>query len=112
MGEHMNERIYKILEFNKIKDILSTYAVTYLGKGLCNELLPTTNTLEIQRMQDETAEALSYYLKQHDIPLSPISDIKEILNKTSIGGILSIEELLKVSNTLFISRRIRVYCNY
>ena len=107
MGEHMNERIYKILEFNKIKDILSTYAVTYLGKGLCNELLPTTNTIEIQRMQDETAEALSYYLKQHDIPLSPISDIKEILNKTSIGGILSIEELLKVSNTLFISRRIK-----
>ena len=103
----MNERIYKILEFNKVKEILKNYAVTYLGRERCDSLLPSTNSLEIEKWQNETEEALSYYLKQHDIPLSPISNIDEILNKTSIGGILSIEELLKVSNTLFIARRLK-----
>ena len=103
----MNERIFKILEFNKVKDNLRTYAITYLGRGLCDALEPSTNILEIERGQNDTEEALAYYLKQHDIPLSPISNIEEILNKTSIGGILSIEELLKFSNTLYIARRLK-----
>ena len=58
-------------------------------------------------MQQETTEATSYLLKQHDIPLSPVSDIREVIKKVEIGGILSISDLLHISEILRISRRLK-----
>ena len=55
-------------------------------------------------MQNETYEATSYILKQHDIPLVPISDISTILDKIDFGGILQIDELIKITDILRTSR--------
>ncbi|MBO5143683.1 MAG: endonuclease MutS2 [Clostridia bacterium] len=103
----MNTKVYESLEFNKIKNILEKYAVTYMGKEKIAKLEPSTNSLEIERMQAETTEATSYILKQHDIPLSPVSDINQIIKKVEIGGILNISELMKISDILRVSRRLK-----
>jgi len=103
----MNPKIYETLEFHKIKQILSNYTVTYLGKEKIEQLEPSTKFLEIERRQQETTEATAYLLKQHDIPLSPVSDIREIIKKVEIGGILSIPDLLHISEILRISRRLK-----
>ncbi len=103
----MNTKVYESLEFNKIKNILEKYAVTYMGKEKVAKLEPSTNSLEIERMQAETTEATSYILKQHDIPLSPVSDITPIIKKIEIGGILNIPELIKISDVLGVSRRLK-----
>jgi DNA mismatch repair protein MutS2 len=96
-----------ILEFNKIINTLKSFAVTYIGKQLTQELEPSSNIDDILHMQKETSEATSYYLRQHDIPLSPISDIGNVLSKLNIGGILSIDELIKVTDILRVSRKIK-----
>lgn len=103
----MLSKVYETLEFNKIKDILSKYAVTDFAKALINDLEPSNSLLEIKRRQNETTEATSYLLKQHDIPLSPFSDISQILKKTEIGGVLSIKELLNVADALRVSRKLK-----
>ena len=103
----MNTKVYEALEFNKIKNILSKYAVTYLGKEKIDNLEPSTNSLEIERLQAETTEATAYILKQHDIPLSPVSDISQIIKKIDIGGILNIPELINISDILRVSRRLK-----
>ena len=103
----MNTKIYEALEFNKIKTILTKYAVTYLAKDKIIELEPSINSLEIERSQNETTEATAYILKQHDIPLSPITDINAIIKKLEIGGILNIKELLNITDILRVSRRLR-----
>ena len=103
----MNSKIYESLEFNKIKHILSQYAVTYMGKEKIENLEPSTNSLEIEHMQAETTEATAYILKQHDIPLSPVSDIKQTLKKLDIGGILNIPELIGISDILRVSRKLK-----
>ena len=103
----MNQKSIETLEFPKIKELLKNHAITYLGKAKIDALMPSTNSLEIQSIQDETEEATSYIVRQHDIPLVPISNIDSIIQKINIGGILTIPELLKISNTLMCSRRLK-----
>ena len=103
----MNKKVYDSLEFNKIKQILSDYAITYLGKEKVQKLEPSTNILEIENWQNETTEATSYLLKQHDIPINSFRDIFPILKKVDIGGILTIPELIAVADILKISRRLK-----
>ena len=103
----MNNKLYESLEFNKIKNILGKYAITYLGKEKVETLEPSTNFLEIERLQAETTEATAYILKQHDIPLSPVNDISKIITKINIGGILNIPELMNISDVLRVSRKLK-----
>ena len=103
----MNKKVLETLEYNKIIEQLEKYAVTYLGKEKVNALEPTSNSLLINNWQKETLEATSYILKQHDIPLAPISNIYEQLNKINIGGILTIKELLLISDILRVSRKLK-----
>ena len=104
----VNKKSLETLEFNKILNILESYAVTYLGKEKISKIFPSSNSIEIKRLQDETTEATSYLLKQHDIPIVPISNIDEIIKKINIGGILSISELLKISDILRTSRKLKL----
>lgn len=103
----MNAKAYETLEFHKIKQILSTYAITEFGKEKVLQLEPSTHFLEIERRQKETTEATSYLLKQHDIPLSPICDIREVIKKVEIGGVLTILDLLHIADILRVSRRLK-----
>ena len=103
----MDNKAILILEFNKIRENLDNFAITYIGKQIIENLSPSSNADDITKMQKETLEATSYYLRQHDIPLSPISDISNIISKLNVGGILSIDELLKVTDILRVSRKIK-----
>ncbi len=103
----MDNKANLVLEFNKIKDRLKTYAITYIGRQLIDELAPSSKELEITASQNETKEATSYILRQHEIPISPISDISNLLNKLNIGGILNILELIKITDVLRISRTLK-----
>ena len=77
----MNSKIINTLEFNKVLNILKSFAITDLAKDEIDALVPSSNKLEIDRAQSETTEATSYLLKQHDIPLSPISNLDKIIAK-------------------------------
>ena len=103
----MNNKAIETLDYYKILELLKRYAITYLGKEKIESLRPSTNSLEIDNWQQETSEATSYLLKQHDIPLSPISNIDEQINKIDIGGTLNIVELLKITDVLRISRLLK-----
>ncbi len=103
----MNQKSIDTLEFNKIKNILEKYAVTFLGKELVSKLVPSSEELEIRRWQEETTQATSYLLKQHDIPLVPISDITPLIQKINLGGTLGIKDLLLISDILRVSRKLK-----
>ena len=103
----LNNKTIETLEFNKIKKILEGYAITYIGKERIQNLMPSSNSLEIKEWQKETSEATSYLLRQHDIPLNPITNIDNTLNKINIGGILTIKELLQITDVLRVSRNLK-----
>lgn len=105
----MNEKSLRMLEFKKIIDRLSEFAVTYLGKEKCDNLMPSSNIKEVERWQKETAEASSLILKFGNPPISRISNYSTIAQKIRIGGILSIEELINTANILKNMRQLKDY---
>ena len=54
----MKERTFRILEFNKVKDKLRSYAVTSGGKELIDALSPYNSIYEVENKLEETNEAL------------------------------------------------------
>jgi len=53
----MNEKYLKILEFDKIKDILSNYAISENAKDKIEKLEPSTRREVIELLLEQTSEA-------------------------------------------------------
>src|SRR5690625_7959504 len=90
----MQDRIFRVLEFNKIKNQLIKQAETSIGKSLASHIKPLTDLEAVIKKHDETDEAATIIRLQKDIPLGGIFDIRESLKRSVIGGILTMEECL------------------
>lgn len=103
----MNERILRVLDFQKVIDRLIQHAQTSLGKDLVSKLKPSTNLEEVNRLQDETDEASQVIRLNVPIPLGGIFDIRPSLKRSVIGGVLSTSECLDVANTIYGGRQVK-----
>lgn len=101
----MNQRVLKVLEFNKIIEQLTKHAETSIGKGLTEKLNPAIELSEVNALQDETDEAVQILRLNKVIPLGGIRDIRPSLKRSSIGGGLSALECLDVANTIYGGRQ-------
>jgi len=105
----MNEKALHTLEFDKIINKLSSYACSKMGKELALQLKPSTNLKEIKHWQKETSEAVSMILRKGSLSLGALKDIRPYLKRVSVGGVLSIEELLYTGDFLYVSRKTKNY---
>ena len=107
----MNKKVIKILEFNKIVETLSSFAVSGEAAELCRNLRPINTPSEIERMQTETADALALVFKK-DVPsFSGIHDVSMHLSKARIGGCLAAADLLQIASLLMVAKRCKEYFN-
>lgn len=105
----INKKTLITLEFNKILNMLEKNCITFVGKQMALSLYPSSSIDNIINLQKETTEACSFALRKSAPPISPIIDLKNIVNKINIGSILSIDELLKIATTLKIFREVKEY---
>jgi DNA mismatch repair protein MutS2 len=105
----LDERSTRVLEFHKIKERLRAHAATSLGKELADSVGPVTCANEVRRRQRETTEGRAILSAGRDVSLGGVRDIRSILERAAIGGILSPEELLDVSSTLTAAMRLRKF---
>jgi DNA mismatch repair protein MutS2 len=63
----MNEKVLKIVEYNKIIERLEEHADSQPGKKLCRELLPMDNLFDIEHAQAQTESALSHLFRKGSI---------------------------------------------
>ena len=105
----MNERTYRVLEFEKILTRLSTYASSALGKELALKLRPSCQPDEIKTWQAETTEARLLSQSGEKVPLGGIHDLRAALRKASLGGVLSPEELAAVGDTCRAARLLKAF---
>src|SRR5690625_7978047 len=92
----MNERSMKLLEFHKIKEQLIEKTETTLGAERAEQLLPSSNLDEAKRWQDETDESAQIIRLNKSLPLGGISDIRDSLKRSKIGGVLSAQQCLSI----------------
>lgn len=105
----MNKRSLRILEYNKIIDMLIPYAGSPMGQTLCKRLKPSTDHAQILRLQEETRDALSRLYKQGSISFSGVTDIGMSLKRLEVGATLSPAELLDIARLLDNTLSVRQY---
>ncbi|HHT48755.1 MAG TPA: endonuclease MutS2 [Firmicutes bacterium] len=105
----MNEKTFRVLEFDKILSRLSTYASSQLGKELALTLRPALTSPAIKEAQAETTEACRLTQSGERIPLGGIHDLRAALKKAGLGGVLSPEELAAVGETCRAARLFREF---
>ncbi len=105
----MDERACKVLEYDKVIEMLKRYAGSELGRARCAELKPQTDVKEIHRMQEETRDALARIYKKGSLSFYGLPDIRGALKLLEVGSSLLAVELLKISSVLTATQRVKSY---
>ncbi len=103
----MNEKIFRTLEFDKIKEILQKYAVSAMGKDKITDLVPLKNPDDVKVLLKKTDEAVEIIEKHGSSPVHRYNDVRSILARIRIEAVLSMGELLDVALFLKAVRQAR-----
>lgn len=103
----MNERVQRLLEFDKIKVRLRELAGSEMGKSLIEQMTPSSVPLTIQGWQRETSEASALLTQLGQIHMGPIHDVRSGLQLAVIGSYMVPGQLLQVADTLRSSRNLK-----
>ncbi|NLB38486.1 MAG: endonuclease MutS2, partial [Clostridiales bacterium] len=94
----MNNKALRLLEFPRIREILSTHATTDIGHDLCLQLPVSSALAHVTRLQAETQEAMVILTYRGDSPMIPFSDVRGPLNLAQKGATLSMRTLLDIAD--------------
>lgn len=105
----MNKKIFEILEFQKILEMLEKYATSEPGRELCQSLQPEIEFESIQHLQDETSAARERIRKNHEISFHKVTNLSSVLDRLESGNPLSPAELLRISDLLDAAKKAKSY---
>ena len=97
------------LEFNSIREHLSRFTHTFEGKKLACILEPSSKSMQVQSMLNETNECLKAINIKGDLPISEINDVSLYIKNLKSSLSLSTKGLLEMCNILRTSREITEY---
>ena len=107
----MNKKALKVLEYEKIIDILNNQVGSAMTKEVVSKLRPMKNLRMINEALTETTEAVSVIVRKGAMPIGNFYDIDGILNLSRKGGSLSMKQLLMVKYNLRIAKQIKAFLN-
>ena len=107
----MNEKTLKILEFDKIINMIVNLTSSPLGAELAAKLMPETDYGKVLRNLKETSDGVTFIVKRGGPPMGGIHDIRESLKRLEIGAVLNLGELLKTAGVLRAVRNLKNYAN-
>ena len=105
----MNEKVFHIVEFNKIIDQLTENANSAPAKTLCRNLKPMDNLPDIRLAQEETDAALQLLFRKGNVNFGSNRDFGYTFGALSIGSTLTAAELLHLSSFLDNVGRVQAY---
>lgn len=92
----MNEKIYKILEFERIKEMLAYYATSVPGKEKCFNLVAYTDLNKIEQLQTETSDALNRIKHETVCTFMNVTNLLNVFENIENGSILNCAELIRI----------------
>ncbi len=107
----MNEKAYKVLEYNKILEFLGAEAASPITKKIIEELKPVLDVFLIKEMLAETTEAVSVIMRKGALPLGSFYDIKNSIYQADKGSTLTMKQLLEILYNLQIARNAASFLN-
>ncbi|MDI3281570.1 MAG: endonuclease MutS2, partial [Bacillota bacterium] len=94
----MDAKTLTLLEYDQILQLLAAQAVTGRGKELALSLHPQTEREAVEAALAETEEGVRL-LEQGGLPWGGLVDVRPVLQRARLGGLLAPEELLAVAST-------------
>lgn len=108
----MNEKVLHVLEYDKIVQKLSGFAVSPMAKERAQQLRPSVSLSEITLRQQETTEAVSMMLRKGSPSFGGFREIRPQLKRAEMGGMLSILELMHIGEFLYVCRKAKNYAKH
>ena len=105
----MNDRAIRVLEFDKIREMLVHYAGSTLGRIRAGELMPAATLEEADLLQMQAEDATRRIDKKGSLSFGGIGDIGESLVRLEHGGCLTAPELLRIGSILTATQRVKQY---
>lgn len=105
----MNKRSLRILEYNKILSLLTDFAASDMAKRRCDRMKPQRDLAAINRLQEETRDALLRLNRQGNVSFAGLKDIGPSIKRLEVKGTLTSGELLDVAALLSTAQNVRQY---
>lgn len=105
----MNKETLELLDYNEIKSIIKTYTLSGLGKKNIDKMRPYTDIDIIRKKLKDVEEAKKMILDGVNPTLYGISDINQLLDKSTKGMILKADELIALSDLIRGGRLLKKY---
>ena len=102
----MNKKGLKVLEYNKIIELLISQAGSEMAKEKLKALTPSDNAAEIREHLSETTEAVSVIVRKGSLPVGQIYDIENPMHLARKGGSLTMRQLLQVLYNLKVASNV------
>ena len=103
----MNNKTVELLEYDKIKELLKSYAISDLGKDMIEKLEPYVDINLIEKYMKETTEARNIVNITSSIPIHSLTGIKNVKQKLHKGSVLSPEELDIIAGLLKDTKKLK-----
>jgi DNA mismatch repair protein MutS2 len=96
----MDPHTLDLLEFSKVRELVTGYTVTSLGKELVQKLAPLHDAVKINLQLSLVTEMTEALVAKQSPPLSGVSDIRLLLRRAVIGSSLTPSEINQVKEVL------------
>ncbi len=107
----MNDHALKVLEYDKVREIVARFAASEPGRAAVLRLFPSHDRGTVAGRLAETQELLGIFAAGEHPPLDVIGDIGPSLEKLRAAGVmLPPGELLAIAATLAAARRLKAFC--
>ena len=103
----MNERNLRVLEFNKILDMLAELCSTEPGQEAARALTPSGDPDTVRLWQAQTDEASAVFAYTGGNPMAHFTDVRPYLKLAKAGATLAPKALLQVADALKAARVVR-----
>ena len=105
----MNERIFKILEYDSIRQMLEKFATSTPGCEICRSLMPEIEIEKINRLMDETSAARERIRHKGKPSFAKVTNLDRILDGLENGNALSAADLLRIYDLLDAASKAKDY---
>ncbi|KMT22651.1 endonuclease MutS2 [Clostridium cylindrosporum] len=105
----MNDKTLRILEFEKIIDMLKSKASSSIGKVTCESLMPSFKLYDVKERLEETREALDIVLQWGSLPFDGVRNIESSVKRAKLGFVLTPSELLDIAGLLRCTKSLKTF---
>ncbi|MEW4567214.1 DNA strand exchange inhibitor protein [Tautonia sp. JC769] len=105
----MDTHTLELLEFDRVRNLVASYAASPLGRAAALALQPSLDLGEVRQQQALTTEMTDALAAGLTPPLAGLLDVRGAVRRSAIGATLAAEELAEIASSLRIIAEVDRY---